>query len=430
LETWASVETRVSNVLSERLDGASAAPIAVALSGGGDSVALLLAARRWARTVGRPLICLTVDHRLSPLSPIWTAACAERAGRLGLRHRALAWDGPKPTTGRAAAARAARHRLLAEAARDAGASVILFGHTADDRLEARVMRAEGCSVSEPRAWSPSPAWPEGRDVFILRPLIDIRRATIRRGLLERGETWLDDPANTDVSSMRARARRSIDGGGDAGPSPEPPDASVLVHAATVGWAGDVRIDLETLRDAPAASRRRFLSAAIVCAAGGSTPPRGVALERLWDRVVTAPRLAATLGGARFERDGAVVRVMRDDGAVPLSLSPDVFDGRFAIDASGPVFALGGHMARLDRGQREALKPLPPAARRALPATRRDDGSVTCPLLDGRGRSLVAERLAAACGAVIEEAAIGGVGETARGVLDRSASRERSVHEPA
>ncbi len=429
--SWSPIESEVVRLLSARLDPNSTAPIAVALSGGGDSVALLIAARRWAQTTGRPLICLTVDHRLSPLSSAWAATCADRARRLGVAHRTLAWTGAKPVTGLPAAARAARHRLLAQAAREAGASVILVGHTADDRLEARAMRAEGSTVSEPRSWSPSPAWPEGRGVFLLRPLIDIRRAAIRRGLAERGETWLDDPANADEASLRARVRRRIADGGEADRSLEPADASTLFRAATVGWAGDLHIELEALRAASTPSRGRFLNAALVCAAGGMSPPRGAALDRLWARVAAGTRVAATLAGARVESDGRVVRLMRDDGAIPASAWRDgVFDRRHAIDHASDVFALGGHMAGLDRPQRETLKALPPAVRRALPATRREDGSVSCPLLDGRGRSLVADRLAAACGAFVREAAIGGVGEMAFGILDTATSIERSVHEPA
>jgi tRNA(Ile)-lysidine synthase len=434
LDAWTPIEAEVTRRLGARLDPTSRAPVAIALSGGGDSVALLLAARRWAMGVGRDLICLTVEHGLSPRSGDWAATCAERARRLGLAHRILAWTDAKPAAGLASAAREARHRLLARAAREAGARVILIGHTADDRLEARTMRALGCSVSEPKAWSPSPAWPEGRGVFLSRPLIDVRRAAIRRGLAERGETWLDDPANVDEASSRARVRRTIADGGEPGRASEPAAASILYRAATVGWAGDVRLPLDATREVSAPSRKRFLSAAVVCAGGGVSLPRGAALDRLWDRLAAGERGAATLAGARVECDGDVLRFMRDDGALLAARSPQsvggVFDGRHEIDPLSDVFAMGGHLARLDRRQREALKPLPPPARRALPAMRREDGSIACPLLEGGGRSLVADRLAAACGVYTVEAAIGRVGETPSGALDRSASIERTVHEHA
>jgi tRNA(Ile)-lysidine synthase len=71
--------------------------------------------------------------------------------------------------------------------------VILMGHTADDRLEARAMRADGSTTPDPRAWSPSPAWPEGRGIFLLRPLLGLRRGEIR-GWRDGGESWSEAPA--------------------------------------------------------------------------------------------------------------------------------------------------------------------------------------------------------------------------------------------
>src|SRR5690349_1437499 len=80
-------------ILDRRLLGDSPRPIAVALSGGGDSVALTLIADAWAREVGRALLILTVDHRLQADSAAWTQGCAELARRLGRPFRALAWEG-------------------------------------------------------------------------------------------------------------------------------------------------------------------------------------------------------------------------------------------------------------------------------------------------------------------------------------------------
>ena len=141
------------------LNGPAAAPLAVALSGGGDSLALLHLARAWADHAGRRLVALSVDHGLQPASQGWSRFAAERAARLGVPHRILTWLGEKPARGLPAAARAARHALLADAARAVGARVVLMGHTADDLLEAETMRAAGASAPSPRAWSPSPAWP-------------------------------------------------------------------------------------------------------------------------------------------------------------------------------------------------------------------------------------------------------------------------------
>src|SRR5690349_2702698 len=118
-----------------RLRPDQSAPIAVAFSGGGDSLAALLATKAWADRHARRLLVLTVDHRLRPESADWTLFAGEIANRLGADFRPLSWDEAKPLTGIPAAARAARHRLLADAAREAGAQVVVLGHTADDILE-------------------------------------------------------------------------------------------------------------------------------------------------------------------------------------------------------------------------------------------------------------------------------------------------------
>lgn len=205
-----------AEVMDRRLLRAGTAPLAVAFSGGGDSLALLLAARTWALAHGRSLVALTVDHQLQPQSRSWTEACAAAAADLAVMFQPLRWEGPKPATGLPAAARLARHRLLAQAARDLGARVLLMGHTRDDVLEARRMRAAGSATPEPREWAPSPVWPEGRGVFLLRPLLRARRTDLRAWLSGQGRTWIDDPANEDFRYARARSRARSGAGGRPG----------------------------------------------------------------------------------------------------------------------------------------------------------------------------------------------------------------------
>ena len=281
----AAILARASAPFARRLDPTLPGPVAVGFSGGGDSLALLLAARAWARTAGRPLLALTVDHGLNPQSRSWTCQAETIAAALGVRFQALAWEGDKPRAGLQAAARRARHALLAAAAREAGASVLLLGHTRDDVGEARWMRAQGSSVGSPREWSPSPAWPEGRGVFLLRPFLDVGRVELRQMLAPAGLAWIEDPANDDIRFLRTLARRA------AAPGERPPEQPAPEGGFEVDPSGTVRLGRGA---APS-----LLAMACVCTGGGERPPRREALERLVRRLAAGKVFTATLAGARI-----------------------------------------------------------------------------------------------------------------------------------
>lgn len=395
--------------LDRRLSAQSTAPLAVAFSGGGDSLALLLTAKAWADAHGRDVIALTVDHGLRPESALWTQQCRETATKLGAAFEALPWTGVKPTSGLPAAARAARHALLADAARKAGAAVILMGHTADDLLEAAVMRAEGSTAPNPREWSPSPAWPEGRGVFICRPLLGQRRAAIRKWLSAQGETWIDDPANEDLRFARARARSALSSRQDAGRAPVANTSRLRSRNRWIEEAGGLITDGETFSDAEVA-------AACTCAGGGPRPPRGDRVARLTGRLNDDEVFVATLGGARVET-GAITHFIRDAGETargglqPIRLAPNqpaVWDGRFELVADRPlqVRALKGLAVRLPDAERAALMSIRAAARPALPAVVDIAGVVHCPLLSAASgvsvRPLALERFRAAMGFINQE----------------------------
>ncbi len=397
---------RASARLDERLSTTSSRPFALALSGGGDSTALALIAAAWARRVGRKLLILNVDHRLQPASADWTRACAAFAQRLGADFEALVWDGPKPQTGLPAAARTARHRLLADAARAAGARILLLGHTADDVLEAQLMRAAGSTTPDPRPWSPSPAWPEGRGLHILRPLLDAGREAVRDFLRGEGEAWIDDPANLDLSYARPRARAApaVHVVGATPVTPETPPAFAVDRAGVVILA---RAQIDAA----------FLARAVVCAGGGARLPSRARLSALAARLAGDDAVTATLAGASVVAAGESVQILREPGEsargglAPVRIEARavaVWDGRFEIHAGAEaveVRGLGGASTALTRAERETLRAWSPRARRGLPLISVDNaaGSLLAPPPGVTVRELVGERLSAACGLVEREA---------------------------
>lgn len=408
----ADLPGRVHAVLDRRLRLHSAAPVALGLSGGGDSHALTLIAASWARQHGRRLVILTVDHGLRPESRAWTSACADLARRLDLEFHALDWIGDKPAQGLPAAARAARHRLLANAARELGARAVLLGHTASDLDEAVAMRTEGSSTPSPREWGPSPVWPQGRDIFLLRPMLALGRAEIRDWLAAQGESWIEDPSNSDLRFARARARATMTTDGVALSTDVSDGLADLARVVSVDPAGVLSLPRAQLA-APEASK--LIAVASLCAAGTARPPRNDRLERLTTALRGSEPVTATLCGARIEADAREVRFMREAGEIQrgglaeLGLNGvGVWDGRFEIQAPRPVriVALTGHAAKLPAAEREALRRIPARARGGLPAIIEPERGVTSPILGSASevsaRSLVLNRLLAACGAIAGE----------------------------
>jgi tRNA(Ile)-lysidine synthase len=114
--------------------------LAVAVSGGADSLALTLLADRWARERGGQICALTVDHRLRPESGEEIRRLQGWLSARAIRHEILAWSGDKPVTGIQEAARAARYALLDDWCRAHGCLHLLTAHHREDQADTYLLR--------------------------------------------------------------------------------------------------------------------------------------------------------------------------------------------------------------------------------------------------------------------------------------------------
>ena len=212
----------------------SASPaIAIAVSGGNDSLALLAAADRWRQASGRPtVIVLTVDHGLSAGSAAVAETVAATGRKRGLATRILIWEGAKPTSDIEAAARRARYRLLNAAAREAGATHLLTAHSLEDQAETFLMRLERGSGVFGLAAMRREIDLDGLVLF--RPFLAVPRGRLAATTAAAGLAAHDDPMNADQRFHRVRVRQMLPALAEAGLDP----AAIAATAARLARAAD------------------------------------------------------------------------------------------------------------------------------------------------------------------------------------------------
>ena len=189
------------------LRGAKA--LGLAVSGGVDSLALMLLAARWRDAdPGAPkLFVYSVDHGLRPEAAGEVAFVLAEAARLGLPARGLRWEGDKPGTGISEAARSARYRLIGEAMRRDGAHILVTAHHLDDQAETVLMRlAHGSGLAGLRGMT---ALAEVEGTAVARPLLGVSRGELEAVVAEAGLVAVADPSNDDPAYERVRWRKAM-----------------------------------------------------------------------------------------------------------------------------------------------------------------------------------------------------------------------------
>jgi tRNA(Ile)-lysidine synthase len=328
--------------------------IGLAVSGGPDSLALMLLARQWAATLENPprLFVYSLNHGLRPEAQEEVAMVLELAERLGLEARGLEWTGAKPETGLQEAARQARYRLIGEAMQADGARLLLTAHHRADQAETILMRmAHGSGVDGLKGMQ-TMGMVEG--VTILRPLLDVEPAALATIVEGAGFTAVHDPSNDDPNYERVRWRKLL-----PALSAEGLDSATLSRFATrmaeadealtqmanAAFAELVQFDgfgaallpnANFLAFSPAIGRR--VLGRVLNVVGGRQKPRALGqVERLYDQIAARdlPR-AATLLGTIVRQKGESLTISREPGRVlpeDKSLSPGgelIWDERFRI----------------------------------------------------------------------------------------------------
>src|SRR5260221_7951625 len=180
--------------------------LAVAVSGGADSLALCLLAHDWARARDGTAVGLTVDHGLRAEAAAEAARVGAWLTAHGIGHRILTWRPPPGLRNMQAAAREARYDLLFGWCKAAGCLHLLTAHHREDQAETLLLRlARGSGLDGLAGMS---ACRETSTCRLVRPLLAVPRARLAALLRDAGQGWIEDPSNRDHSYARARLRGS------------------------------------------------------------------------------------------------------------------------------------------------------------------------------------------------------------------------------
>ena len=183
--------------------------IAIAVSGGGDSMALTVLLQEWCVANQHKLYAITVDHGLRPEAKGEAAQVKKWLTPLGVHHQTLVWEGVKPKSRIQEMARAARYGLMVEFCKKREIAYLFVAHNANDQAETVLFRlAKGSGLDGLAGMSSISSY--DKNLTLVRPLLNVRHEALLATLVGRKMSWIEDPSNQNIRYARSRIRNSFD----------------------------------------------------------------------------------------------------------------------------------------------------------------------------------------------------------------------------
>lgn len=395
-------------------------PVAVAVSGGADSMALLLLCRQWLRQFnddGRAdgLVALTVDHGLRHNSAAEAQQVATWCADLEITHRILRWEDEKPAKSIQAAARQKRYALLESACAAFGIRNLLLAHHREDQAETLLLNLmRGSGVSGLAAMQPLS---QRGSLRLGRPLLDIPKSDLHATLRAAGQDWIEDPSNHNSRYARVRMRTLYKHLIDEGMPPDRLAATaahmrrartaidhytdeLLSHATIASDAGIAWLDPVRLSAAPEEVGLRAVARLLTSIGAQRYTPRLSGLEKLYAWLCTSPQAGGkTLSGCQLLPHKGRILVLREMASIgpDINLGPGQagrWDERFDVSLSEAAASLCTEEEHLtvravgEAGMRQiratgTARPaanLPATALRVMPGIWRGDDLLAAPHL--------------------------------------------------
>ncbi|MCP4936922.1 MAG: tRNA lysidine(34) synthetase TilS [bacterium] len=388
--------------------------VAMAVSGGPDSMALLLLTDRWrcARLQqgqsAPDLTVFTVDHGLRPAAVEECQFVLEKAKALGYDAHILQREGEPPTTRIQEMARKIRYQLLAEACHLRGIKILMTAHHLDDQAETVLMRlARGSGVDGLSAMA---LQSQRYGLRLLRPLLVFEKTELLELLQANDWKYIKDPSNTDPRFERVRLREHVSELkklgltakmigltarrlGRAKMALDEASNQFLTSHAFVSDYGTARIDQLALFDTPDEIAIRALSKVLQACGGSQEVPNMARLETLVGRLKADFSTNRTLAGCRLIAKGDFWLIAREAGRITELEKPIVpggcmlWDNRYIVcagkKASTEIIAvpLGEGRELIDLAEESLLKNFPKDALPSLLTLRNKGEIIAVPAFD-------------------------------------------------
>lgn len=322
-------------------------PLAVATSGGVDSLALLLLIHKVAQQKGHRIVALTVDHGLRDQSKNEALLVQQWTQEKGIDHVILEWNGTKPHSCLQEKAREARYHLLLEWCKDHQISTLLLGHHQQDQEETFWLRLAAGSGLEGLVGMKKKVVREG--IVCLRPLLGFSKERLLTTLKTENQSWIEDQSNQSSQFFRGRFRTFLQKEGlsqqrlthvmeklqidaDFIQMSLQEVLKTMVRLFEGGYISMQRKDFEELH--PALSRR-LLSFLMGWYSGAFHPPRSSQVVTILENIKKSSPF--TVGGIYWLPQQKEILLLREISAIKEKIllshlnQPTLWDQRFWID---------------------------------------------------------------------------------------------------
>lgn len=363
------------------LDIGAAKSIAVAVSGGADSLALTLLLQHFCQSRNIKLVALTVDHGLREKSEKEAEQVRNWLAAQDIELHILTWIGHKPNANIHDEARNARYRLMGQWCADNEILHLFLAHHKQDQAETFLMRLfrgsgiDGLSAMKTISEFPT-AKTTGNFPKIVRPLLDVDKARLEDYLRQSGQEWIEDPSNENKKFTRVQIRELLQNSEIEGLNVDRLSATAtrmqrvrsLLEEQTgtaesdyVSYSefGYARLDRDFHKNLHEEISLRLLSQILKNIGGSEYPPRHQKLMALLDNLEKSEFSGQTLSGAIiFQISEGQIIFTRELKDVPLEINISkakqcLWDNRYLLEianVSGKVVPIDenalGHISEV------------------------------------------------------------------------------------